>query len=202
MSAVQKETDSFMRTFLLTGKATRNMEHSEARRVDNSDKSFELPLDADLEPTIDALVEGRVFLRDFQKMDSRAHVRSTLRGTSLFSVGDPSATHSDLERRWLGGRQSRARLSNPSALHFDLERRHERNPDSVVLGALPIRPKIGMFLEYDSHVAEPLSLGRPTTQYRGYSWAPDADGRPVEYVQSFYRGDRYKFVAQLQRPIG
>jgi GntR family transcriptional regulator len=30
----------------------------------------------------------------------------------------------------------------------------------------------------------------------------DSEGRPVEYVQSFYRGDRYKFVAQLQRPIG
>lgn len=30
----------------------------------------------------------------------------------------------------------------------------------------------------------------------------DRDGRPVEYVQSFYRGDRYKFVAQLQRPMG
>jgi GntR family transcriptional regulator len=30
----------------------------------------------------------------------------------------------------------------------------------------------------------------------------DSEGRPVEFVQSFYRGDRYKFVAQLQRPIG
>jgi GntR family transcriptional regulator len=30
----------------------------------------------------------------------------------------------------------------------------------------------------------------------------DSEGRPVEYVQSFYRGDRYKFVAHLQRPIG
>jgi GntR family transcriptional regulator len=30
----------------------------------------------------------------------------------------------------------------------------------------------------------------------------DSEGRPVEYVQSFYRGDRYKFVAQLHRPNG
>jgi GntR family transcriptional regulator len=30
----------------------------------------------------------------------------------------------------------------------------------------------------------------------------DSEGRPVEFVQSFYRGDRYKFVAQLRRPIG
>jgi GntR family transcriptional regulator len=28
----------------------------------------------------------------------------------------------------------------------------------------------------------------------------DAAGRPVEFVVSFYRGDRYKFVAQLQPP--
>ena len=30
----------------------------------------------------------------------------------------------------------------------------------------------------------------------------DSERRPVEYVQSFYRGDRYKFVAQLRPPIG
>jgi len=29
----------------------------------------------------------------------------------------------------------------------------------------------------------------------------DGSGRPVEYVRSFYRGDRYKFVAHLQRPV-
>lgn len=29
----------------------------------------------------------------------------------------------------------------------------------------------------------------------------DAAGRPVEFVVSFYRGDRYKFVAQLQPPV-
>lgn len=28
----------------------------------------------------------------------------------------------------------------------------------------------------------------------------DADGEPVEWVRSVYRGDRYKFVARLQRP--
>ena len=28
----------------------------------------------------------------------------------------------------------------------------------------------------------------------------DVSGRAVEYVRSFYRGDRYKFVAHLQRP--
>jgi GntR family transcriptional regulator len=28
----------------------------------------------------------------------------------------------------------------------------------------------------------------------------DADGRPVEWVRSVYRGDRYKFVARLHRP--
>ena len=29
----------------------------------------------------------------------------------------------------------------------------------------------------------------------------DTSGRPVEYALSFYRGDRYKFVAQLQPPV-
>jgi GntR family transcriptional regulator len=29
----------------------------------------------------------------------------------------------------------------------------------------------------------------------------DKEGQPVEYVRSFYRGDRYKFVAQLHRPL-
>ncbi|MCL6549866.1 MAG: GntR family transcriptional regulator [Acidothermus cellulolyticus] len=28
----------------------------------------------------------------------------------------------------------------------------------------------------------------------------DEEGRPVEFVRSFYRGDRYKFVARLRRP--
>src|SRR5487761_1571185 len=28
----------------------------------------------------------------------------------------------------------------------------------------------------------------------------DADGEPVEYAQSWYRGDRYKFVTRLRRP--
>ncbi len=29
----------------------------------------------------------------------------------------------------------------------------------------------------------------------------DGDGRPVEWVRSVYRGDRYKFVARLMRPL-
>jgi GntR family transcriptional regulator len=28
----------------------------------------------------------------------------------------------------------------------------------------------------------------------------DTDGKPVEWVRSIYRGDRYKFVATLNRP--
>ncbi|MGD0984453.1 MAG: UTRA domain-containing protein, partial [Acidimicrobiales bacterium] len=28
----------------------------------------------------------------------------------------------------------------------------------------------------------------------------DTSGRPVEFARSFYRGDRYKFVTQLQPP--
>ncbi|NUR38978.1 MAG: GntR family transcriptional regulator, partial [Streptomyces sp.] len=29
----------------------------------------------------------------------------------------------------------------------------------------------------------------------------DKDGEPVEWVRSVYRGDRYKFVARLKRPL-
>ena len=28
----------------------------------------------------------------------------------------------------------------------------------------------------------------------------DDDGRPVEYVRSLYRGDRYRFIARIRRP--
>jgi GntR family transcriptional regulator len=30
----------------------------------------------------------------------------------------------------------------------------------------------------------------------------DIDGKPVEWAQSWYRGDRYKFVTRLRRPAG
>jgi GntR family transcriptional regulator len=30
----------------------------------------------------------------------------------------------------------------------------------------------------------------------------DTEGNPVEWVRSVYRGDRYKFVATLNRPAG
>ncbi len=30
----------------------------------------------------------------------------------------------------------------------------------------------------------------------------DVDGKPVEWAQSWYRGDRYKFVTRLRRPAG
>lgn len=29
----------------------------------------------------------------------------------------------------------------------------------------------------------------------------DKTGEPVEWVRSVYRGDRYKFVARLKRPV-
>ncbi len=42
------------------------------------------------------------------------------------------------------------------------------------------------------------SVGHPMLLLTRLSW--DTQGRPVEFVTSFYRGDRYKFVAQLSRP--
>lgn len=41
-------------------------------------------------------------------------------------------------------------------------------------------------------------VGLPLLLLRRHSF--DADGTPVEWVKSVYRGDRYKFVARLQRP--
>ncbi len=40
--------------------------------------------------------------------------------------------------------------------------------------------------------------GLPLLLLTRTSW--DEDGRPVEYVRSLYRGDRYRFVANLSRP--
>jgi GntR family transcriptional regulator len=41
-------------------------------------------------------------------------------------------------------------------------------------------------------------VGLPLLLLCRHSW--DDGGTPVEWVRSMYRGDRYKFVAQLQRP--
>lgn len=41
-------------------------------------------------------------------------------------------------------------------------------------------------------------VGLPLLMLSRHSF--DADGDPIEWVRSLYRGDRYKFVARLQRP--
>ncbi|GAA1967859.1 GntR family transcriptional regulator [Kitasatospora viridis] len=41
-------------------------------------------------------------------------------------------------------------------------------------------------------------LGLPMLQLSRHSF--DAEGAPVEWVRSIYRGDRYKFITRLQRP--
>ncbi|MFI6443119.1 GntR family transcriptional regulator [Kitasatospora sp. NPDC050543] len=41
-------------------------------------------------------------------------------------------------------------------------------------------------------------LGLPMLQLSRHSF--DAEGNPVEWVRSIYRGDRYKFITRLQRP--
>ncbi|HEY3681629.1 MAG TPA: GntR family transcriptional regulator [Streptosporangiaceae bacterium] len=43
-----------------------------------------------------------------------------------------------------------------------------------------------------------VDVGVPLLSLSRHSF--DADGEPVEYVRSLYRGDRYKFVARIRRP--
>ncbi|HXW82591.1 MAG TPA: UTRA domain-containing protein, partial [Acidimicrobiales bacterium] len=86
----------------------------------------------------------------------------------------------------------------------------KRLGDSVSLYAL-------LAEEYDVHLAEAeetietvpappkaaemldTTVGYPMLLLSRHS--RDASGRPVEFVLSFYRGDRYKFVAQLRPPV-
>lgn len=57
---------------------------------------------------------------------------------------------------------------------------------------VPARPKEAELL--NTTVGDPMLLLSRHSR--------DSSGRPVEYVRSFYRGDRYKFVAHLSRPEG
>jgi GntR family transcriptional regulator len=57
---------------------------------------------------------------------------------------------------------------------------------------VPAPPKEAEMLE--------VTVGYPMLLLSRHS--RDTGGRPVEFALSFYRGDRYKFVAQLQRPAG
>jgi GntR family transcriptional regulator len=85
----------------------------------------------------------------------------------------------------------------------------KRMGDSVSLYAL-------LAAEYDVHLAQAeetietvpappkeaelleTTVGYPMLLLSRHS--RDTSGRPVEFAMSFYRGDRYKFVAQLQPP--
>jgi GntR family transcriptional regulator len=44
-----------------------------------------------------------------------------------------------------------------------------------------------------------VDVGSPLLRLSRHSF--DADGRPIEYVRSLYRGDRFKFVTRLRRPL-
>jgi GntR family transcriptional regulator len=57
---------------------------------------------------------------------------------------------------------------------------------------VPARPKEAELLN--------TTVGYPMLLLSRHS--RDGSGRPAEYVRSFYRGDRYKFVAHLRRPEG
>jgi GntR family transcriptional regulator len=44
-----------------------------------------------------------------------------------------------------------------------------------------------------------VDVGLPMLLLSRHSF--DASGEPVEWAQSLYRGDRYKFVTRLRRPV-
>jgi GntR family transcriptional regulator len=50
---------------------------------------------------------------------------------------------------------------------------------------------------YDAQVLG-IDVGLPMLLLTRHAF--DADGNPIEYAQSLYRGDRYKFVTRLRRP--
>lgn len=52
---------------------------------------------------------------------------------------------------------------------------------------------------YDAQVLG-VDVGLPMLLLTRHAF--DAEGNPVEYAQSLYRGDRYKFVTRLRRPSG
>jgi GntR family transcriptional regulator len=142
----------------------------------------------------------------------------------LLSVGQVSA---DEELAWRLDVRPRARVlrierlrmasEEPMAIettHLDASRfpgLAKRLGDSVSLYAL-------LANDYDVHLAQAeetietvpappkeaalldTTVGYPMLLLSRHS--RDTSGRPVEFAMSFYRGDRYKFVAQLSPPLG
>lgn len=53
--------------------------------------------------------------------------------------------------------------------------------------------------EREAEVLE-VAVGSPLLLLERVTW--EADGRPIEYVRSFYRGDRYRFQTELVRNEG
>ncbi|MHB9144353.1 MAG: GntR family transcriptional regulator [Symbiobacteriia bacterium] len=60
------------------------------------------------------------------------------------------------------------------------------------LEAVAARERTGEILE--------VAVGSPLLLLERVTW--EADGRPIEYVRSFYRGDRYRFQTELVRREG
>lgn len=143
--------------------------------------------------------------------------RSKLLSAGYVKADEELARRLEVRPRARALRFERLRIANdePMAIetsHLDASRFPgllRKLGDSVSLYAL-LRD------EYDVHLAEAeetietvpappkeaelleTTVGYPMLLLSRHSW--DTSGRPVEYATSFYRGDRYKFVAQLVRP--
>jgi GntR family transcriptional regulator len=145
--------------------------------------------------------------------------RSRLMSVGQVRADDELAWRLDVRPRARVLRIERLRMASdePMAIettHLDASRfpgLAKRLDDSVSLYAL-------LAGEYDVHLAHAeetietvpappreaelleTTIGYPMLLLSRHS--RDTSGRPVEYALSFYRGDRYKFVAQLQPPSG
>lgn len=144
--------------------------------------------------------------------------RSKLLSVGVVKADEELAWRLDIQPRAKALRVERLRMASeePMAIettHLDASRfpgLAKRLGDSVSLYAL-------LATEYGVHLAEAeetietvpappkeaelleTTVGLPMLLLSRHS--RDASGRPVEFVLSFYRGDRYKFVAQLRPPI-
>ncbi len=88
-------------------------------------------------------------------------------------------------------RQNLARLGSLYAALADVYGVHLAAAEETIETVLA-RPEEAELLETD--------VGLPMLMLSRHSF--DSDGMPVEWARSVYRGDRYKFVAWLQRPKG
>jgi GntR family transcriptional regulator len=146
-----------------------------------------------LEPTSKLLEIGYVVADDTlaERLDIKTRVRVLRIERLRLANGEPMAietTHLSAQR-FPGLRRH---LAKSNSLYATLSEKYgvQLVEAEETIETVPAPPREAHLLGTD--VGIPLLL--LSRHSRG------ADGQPIEYVRSLYRGDRYKFVAHLQRP--